>query len=195
MIQIFYSPLIPVWGYIFLRSSTIWRHYLKTGNFFEIALSTASSSSSSSRSSSDSDSSSSPWSDYLLASFLTFLFFFFFDLGGRGMFIEVSHFSCFYFWSFFSLSSSKPRIFHSAGLTKCSKAVGSSISSFKSLSLFKQTFIAVVTTFGFTEVFISPSSLYAVYLSSLIYFLIHDSAFTALYSWAKSSYSSCNARS
>ena len=150
-----------------------------------IALSMASSSSSDSSMSDSSSSSSSYWPSITcsLPFFESlFLFFFFLDFGGSGMFWEASHFSCFYFASFFGLSSSAPRICHSAGLQRCSKAVGSSIISFRSFSLRSQTFIATFKTFSLTLVLISPSSEAADSLSSLTYYLTQLSALTAIYS-------------
>ena len=159
-----------------------------------------SSSSSSTSSSSDSDSSW-PYSssfDYFFSTyylFIFFLFFFFLDFGGRAMFYFFNHSSCFYFYNFFSFNSSAPSIFHSSGLTKCSKAVGSSIISLRSFNRLYDTFIEVLITFSFTVVVISPSSFSALSLSSLTYFFKWHSALMAMYSWAKSSCSSCRAKS
>ena len=183
MIQMFCSPLMPVYGYQTLRFSRIQTHCLNSGNFLAIALSIASSSSSDS-SMSDSLSSSLASITYSLP-FLEslFLFFFFLDFGGRGIFWDTSHFSCFYLASFLGLSSSFPSTCHSQGLQRCSKAVGSSIISLRSLSLLSQTFIATLSTFSLTLVLISPSSELADSLSSLTYYLTQFSAFTAIYSY------------
>jgi hypothetical protein len=83
-----------------------------------------------------------------------------------------------------SSNSSWPRIFHSSGLTKCSNALGSSIISFKSLSLLSQTLIDNLRTFSLTFVYISPPSIYALSLNSLIYYFKWHSAFTAISSFS-----------
>lgn len=199
MIHMFCSPFKSVCGNVFLNLSMISRTFRNSGYFLAMALSTASSSSSSSRSSSSSSSSSScgvaPLPASLGVLIFLFLFFFAFDFGGRAILCSLRYFS----WSFlarvFSLSSSAPSIFHSAALTSSSHPCGSSIISLRSLSRLSHTLMATLTTFSLTLVFSSPVSLYAVCLSSRTHLFRWHSAFTAMYSCAKSSCSSASARS